>query len=142
MLDSSFPSLRSIQCDAHILVYKLEQCDDKDHAATISLIIRILPDMSISVFIGDEKLPGSELKWALSHTRGKLKYWSQLENIFIKYSSRTVEVSGAVRSKMVAELIEEMDTTTEHQQHTLHFLAEQLKLTFASPKGEDILLTY
>ena len=36
---------------------------------------------------------------------------------------------------MVADLIEEIDTTNEHQQHTLHFLAEQLKLAFAAPKG-------
>ena len=135
-LDKSFPAVRSVDCGDHVILYKLEQSEDKDRSVAVAVTIRLLDDMTVSVFIRDGRLPNSELNWALSHTGGKLQLWSQLDNILARYViGEVASISCLSRNKMIASTLEELECTTEKQRHTISFLAEQLKLDFALPKG-------
>ena len=117
-------------------MYKLGHSEDKDRSVAVAVTIRLLDDMTVSVFIRDGRLPNSELNWALSHTGGKLQLWSQLDNILARYViGEVASISCLSRSKMIASTLEELECTTEKQRHTISFLAEQLKLAFALPKG-------
>ena len=53
-------------------------------------------------------------------------------------------INCSSRSKMIASTVESLECATEKQQHAINFLAEQLKLIFALPKGRrysiDMLL--
>ena len=125
-------------CEDHVVVYHLNKVDDKEHFAHIplSLTIRILQDMSVRVFVHSERLPDSDLKWALSHTNGLLHFWSQLDNIITRYSGCVPEqLDRDIRIYMIAESIEHIISDTEDPMtHTLLFLADQLRLVFAKPK--------
>ena len=122
-------------CEDHVVVYNLNKVDDNDHFAHISLTIRILQDMSVRVFVHSERLPDSDLKWALSHTNGLLQFWSQLDNIITRYSGCVPEHRD-IRNDMIVESIENISSDTEDRiTHTLLFLADQLRLVFAKPKG-------
>ena len=124
-------------CEDHVVVYNLNKVDDKEHSAHISLTIRILQDMSIRVFVHSERLPDGDLKWALTHTNGLLQFWSQLDNIITRYSGCVPEQLGRdTRIYMIAESIENISSDTDDPMtHTLLFLADQLRLVFAKPKG-------
>ena len=102
-----------------------------------SLLDCSIDDMTVSVFIRDGMLLNSELNRALSHTGDKLQLWSQLDNyILARYViGEVASISCLSRSKMIASTLEELECTTEKQRHTINFLAEQLKLAFALPKG-------
>ena len=103
----------------------------------MAVTIRLLDDMTVCVFLRDWRLPSSELNWTLSHTGGKLQLWSQLDNILTRYVIHVGKVtsisSSLSRSKMLASNLEELESTTEKQRHTIGFPAEQLKLAFALP---------
>ena len=92
--------------------------------------------MTVYVFINGNKLPDSEFSWALSHSNGKLKYGSQLDNILSRYFTGVTYLSGVTTSKMISKSIQQIETSTEVQQHTLNFLSEQLTLLFFQPKGK------
>ena len=91
--------------------------------------------MTVYVFINGDKLPDSEFSWALSHSNGKLKYGSQLDNILSRYFTGVTYLSGVTTSMMISKSIQKIDTSTEVQQHTLNFLSEQLTLLFFHYKG-------
>ena len=144
-LESSFPAIQSKDCGDHILLYKLEHTEDTDRSIVVAVTIRLLQDMTVSLFLRVEKLPGSELNWTLSQTDRKLRLWSQLNNILARYAMGDVtSINYSSRSKMIASTVESLECATEEQQHAINFLAEQLKLTFALPKGRrysiDMLL--
>ena len=124
-------------CEDHVVVYNLNKVDDKEHSAHISLTIRILQDMSIRVFVHSERLPDGDLKWALTHTNGLFQFWSQLDNIITRYSGCVPEqLDRDTRIDMIAESIENISSDTEDPMtHTLLFIADQLRLVFAKPKG-------
>ena len=124
-LESSFPAIQSKDCGDHILLYKLEHTEDTDRSVAVAVTIRLLQDMTVSVFLRGEKLPGSELNWALSHTDGKLRLWSQLDNILARYVMGDVtSINCSSRSKMIASTVESLECATEKQQHAINFLAE------------------
>ena len=80
------------------------------------------------MFVHSERLPDSDLKWALSHTNGLLQFWSQLDNIITWYSGCVPEqLDRDIRIYMIAESIENISSDTEDPiTHTLLFLADQL----------------
>ena len=69
------------------------------------------------------------------HSNGKLKYWSQLDNIVSRYFTGVTSLSGVTTSKIISKSIQQIETSTEVQQHTINFLSEQLTLLFFHPKG-------
>ena len=91
--------------------------------------------MTVYVFINGNKLPDNEFSWALSHSNGKLKYWSQLDNILSRYFTGITYLSGVTTSNMISKSIQQIETSTEVQQHTLNFLSQQLTLLFFHPEG-------
>ena len=58
---------------------------------SVSLTLRISKDFSITVWLNDTKLEKSELKWLFGHNKGKLKHWSQLNNLIARYAIDIVE---------------------------------------------------
>ena len=66
---------------------------------------------------------------------GKLKYWGELDNILPRHFTGVAYLSGVTTSKMISKSIQQIETSTEVQQHTLNFLSEQLPLLFFYPKG-------
>ena len=103
---------------------------DADLIGSYDALSRVIDDMTVHAFINGNKLPDSEFSWALSHSNGKLKYWSQLDNILSRY------FTGVTTSKMISKSIQQIETSTEVQQHTLNFLSEQLTLILFHPKGK------
>ena len=99
------------------------------------MTMRILPDMTVRVFINGQKLPPKELNWALSHTNGIVQLWSQIDNLLSRYSSDVVEISNSTKCKMMSESIQQIGAENDQQQHTLMFIGEQLSLTFRAPNG-------
>ena len=61
---------------------------------SFTFVLRVIDDMTVYVFINRDKLPDSEFSWALSHSNGKLKYWSQLDNILSRYFTGVTYLSG------------------------------------------------
>ena len=92
-------------------------------------------DLSIRVFLCGDRIPDSGMKWALSHTNGIVKHWSQLDNIIARYSGDSVNIDSGTRNKMLAESMEQLPVDNDEQSNSLKFLAEQLKLVFAVPQG-------
>lgn len=129
------PSMFVNVCEDHVLLYSLDHVNNRDYHLCVPLTVRILRDMSVVIFINDKKLPQCELNWALSHTNGYIHYWSQLDNVLIRYHGQTVEICAATKCKMVAQSIDQIHADTDDQQQTLIFLAEQLRLLYAQPKG-------
>ena len=86
------------------------------------------------VFFGGDRLPDNGLQWALSHTGGTLRFWSQLDNGISRYFHSTLDFDSATRCNML-EFIERISPGTYDKQHTVMFLAEQLKLLNAKLKG-------
>ncbi len=134
-LRNTFPHIHVLPCEDNILLYNLDGKDHTDCCVSIPMTIRILPDMTVRIFIKDQKLPSSELKWALSHTKGIVLYWSQLDNILTRYGDVTSAISSATTCKMMAQSIQQLATDTDERKQTLSFIAEQLTLVFAAPKG-------
>ena len=134
-LADSFPLLLIKPCSDNILMYGMQHIEDKYSAVIVTFVLRVIDDMTVYVFINRDKLPDSEFSWALSHSNGKLKYWSQLDNILSRYFTGVTYLSGVTTSKMISKSIQKMETSTEVQQHTLNFLSEQLTLLFFHPKG-------
>ena len=87
------------------------------------------------VFNGGERLSDNGLQWAFSHTGGTLRFWSQLDNVISRYFNSTLELDSATRCNMLAESIERISSGTDDKQQTVMFLAEQLRLLDAKPKG-------
>ena len=71
---------------------------------------------------------------SLSHSNGKLKYWSQLDNILPIYFTGVTSLSSVTTSKKIYKSIQQIETSTEVHQHILNFLSEQLTLLFFHPK--------
>ena len=116
-------------------MYGMQHIEDKYSAVIVTFVLRVIDDMTVYVFINGDKLADSEFSCALSHSNGKLKYWSQLDNILSKYFTGVTYLSGVTTSKMISKSIQQIETFTEVQQHTLNFLSEQLTLLFFHPKG-------
>ena len=117
------------------MLYDLDHAEDIDRCVRVSSTIRILPDMRVRVFSGGERLPDKGLQWALSHTGGTLRFWCQLDNVISRYFNSTLELDCATRCNMLAESIERISPETDDKQQTVMFLAEQLRLLNAKPKG-------
>ena len=126
-LCETYPGITVLLHKSNVLLYCLHGHDDLDIAVNISMTMRILPDMTVRVFINGQKLRPNELNWALSHTNGIVQHWSQIDNLLSRYSSDVVEISNATKCKIGAE--------NDKQQHTLKFIAEQLSLTFTASNG-------
>ena len=136
-LDKSLFAVQNVDCSDHVLLYKMEHSKNKDRCFAVTVTNILLDDMTVSLFIRDGRLPGSELNWTLSHTCGTLQLWSQLVNILTRYVIHVGKVtsisSSLPRSKMIASTLQELECTTEKRRHTIGFPAEQLKLGFALP---------
>ena len=89
-LQGTYPSITYKKCGDHVVLYKVDLVEDKDQSPWVALTVRIFMDFSIRVFIGSERIPDSGLQWALSHTKGKLKHWRQLNDVIDKYSIAVV----------------------------------------------------
>ena len=76
-----FPLLLIKPCSDNIFMQHIE---DK-YSVIVTFVLRVIDDMTVYVFINVDKLPDSEFSWALSHSNGQLKYWSQLDNILSRY---------------------------------------------------------
>ena len=81
----------------------LQHIEDKHSAVIVTVVLRVLDDMTVYVFINGEKLPDSAFRWALSHSNGKLKYWSQLDNILSRYFTGVAYLSRVTTSKMISK---------------------------------------
>ena len=125
---SAFPLLLIKPSSDNILMQHIE---DKYSAVSVTFVLRDIDDI-IGYY---DKLPDSEFSWALSHSNGKLKYWSQLDNVLGRHFTGVTYLSGVTTSKMISKSIQQIETSTEVQQHTLNFLSEQLTLIFFHPKG-------
>ena len=134
-LADSFPLLLIQLCSDNILMYGMQHIEDKYSAVIVTYVLRVIDDMTVYVFINGNKLPDSEFSWALSHSNGKLRYWSQLDNILSRYFTGVTYLSGVTTSKMIPKSIKQIETSTEVQQHTLNFLSEQLTLLLFHHKG-------
>ena len=117
------------------MLYNLDHAEDIDRCVRVSSIIRILPDMRVRVFSGGERLPDEGLQWAFSHICGTLRFGSQLDKVISRYFNSTLELDSATRCNMLAESIERISPETDDNQQTVMFLAEQLRLLNAKPKG-------
>ena len=113
-------------------MYGMQHIEDIYPAVIVTFVLRVIDDMTVYVFINGDKLPDSESSWALSHSNGKLKYWSQLDNILSSYFTGVTYPSCVMTSKMISKSIQQIETSTEVQQHTLNFLSEQLTLIISS----------
>ena len=91
--------------------------------------------MTVRVFLRDEILPNSELKWALAHTNWILLVWSQLDNLLTRYGDNATDINNASKIKMISKSINQIDADTVEQQQILQFLAEQFALLYAAPIG-------
>ena len=120
-------------------MYGMQHIEDKYSAVIVTFVLRVIDDMTAHVFINGDKLPDSKFSRALSHSNGKLKYGSQLENILSRYFTVVTYLSG-VTTKMISKSIQQIETSTEVQQHTLNFLSKQLTLLFFHPKGRRYLI--
>ena len=107
-------------------MYGMQHTEDKYSAVIVTFVLRVIDDLTVYVFINWDKLPDSEFSWALSHSNGKLKYWSQLDNILSIYFTGVTYLSGVMTSNMISKSIQQIETSTEVQQHTLIFLSEPL----------------
>ena len=135
-LAGSFPLLLIKPCSDNILMYGMQQhIEDKYSAVIVTFVFRVIDDMTVYVFINGDKLSDSEFSWVLSHSNGKLKYWSQLDTILSRYFTGVTYLSGVTTSKMISKSILQIETSTEVHQHTLNFLSEQLTLLLFHPKG-------
>ena len=134
-LEDSFPLLLIKPCSDNIRMYGMQHNEDKYSAVIVTFLLRVIDDMTVYVFINGDKLPDKEFSWALTHSNGKQKYWSQLDNILSRYFTGVTYLSGVTTSKMISKSIQQIETSTEVQQHTLNFLSEQLTLLFIHPKG-------
>ena len=54
---------------------------------------------------------------------------------WIAYCSNTTDISNSSGVKTKSESIQQIDTETGEQQQIQHFIAKQLTLVFAAPKG-------
>ena len=95
VIASSFPAIKVHQGTDHISLYKLGQCDDSNNCLTIPLTIRVYQDMTIAIWLQSTKLSNKDLGWILSHTKGELKWWSQIDNILFRYSNDTPGIPNA-----------------------------------------------
>ena len=134
LLDA-YSHINVLPCENNILLYNVHGKDNTNRGVSIQMTMRILPDMTVRVFQRDEILPNSELKWALSHPNGILLFWSQLDNLLTRYGGNTTDINNASRIKMISKSIKQIDVDTVEQQQSLQFLAEQLALVYAAPKG-------
>ena len=116
-------------------MYGMPHIEDKYSTVIVTFVLRVIDDMTVYVFINGDKLSDSEFSRALPHSNGKLKYWSQLDNILSRYFTGVTYLSGVTTSKMISKSIQQIETSTEVQQHTLNFLSGQLTLLFFHPKG-------
>ena len=66
-LTTSFPLLLVKPCSYNILMYGMQHIEDKYSAVIVTFVLRVLDDMTVSVFINGDKLPDSEFRWALLH---------------------------------------------------------------------------
>ena len=82
--------------------------------------------------INGAKLPDSEFSIMLSHIQMvRLKYGSQLDNMIKQiFHWCNIILDGVTPSTMISKSIQQIETSTEVQQHTLNFLSEQLTLLF------------
>ena len=94
-----YPGITVMPHKNNLLLYCLHGQNDLDIGVSCSMTIRILPDMTIRVFIDGQMLSNRELHWALSHTKGKLKLWSQLENMLSRYGTDALDYSGVTTSR-------------------------------------------
>ena len=117
------------------MLYNLDYAEDIDRCVCVSSTIGILPDMRVRVFSGGERLLDKGLQWEFSYTCGTLRFWSQLDNVISRYFNSTLELDSATRCNMLAESIEHISPETDDKQQTVMFLAEQLRLLNAKPKG-------
>ena len=119
--------------------YVLYNCkDNTNRGVNIQITMRILPDMTVRVFLGDEILPNSELNWALSHTNEIILFWSQLDNLLVRYGGNITYINNDSRIKMISKSIQQIDANTVEQQQILQFLAEQLELVYAAEDSRQI----
>ena len=89
--------------------------------------------MTVHVFSnGIIRLAVSKFKWAHTYSNGKLKYWSQLDNILSRYFTCVTSLTGVTTSQMISKSIQQIETSTDYQQHTLKFLLEQITSILAS----------
>ena len=116
-------------------MYGTQHIEGKYTAVIVTFVLRVFDYMTVYVFINGDKLPDSAFKWALSHSNCKLKYWSQLDIILSIYLTGAAYLNGVTTSKMMSKSIQQTETSTEVQQHTLNFLSEQLTLLFFHAKG-------
>ena len=129
------PSVYIKLCNDHVMLCNLYHTEDVDHGVSVSSTIRILLDMSVRVFIKGDMLPDNAINWAVSHTNGVLKFWSQLDTVMTRYLNSTPDIDSVSRCTILAESIAHINPPTDDQQQTLMFLAEQLNLLHTKPKG-------
>ena len=101
----TYPRISVLLHKNNVLLYCIHGHDDLDIAVNISMTMRILPDMTVRVFINGQKLQPNELNWALSHTNGIVQLWSQIDSLLSRYSSDVVEIGHATKCEMMSESI-------------------------------------
>ena len=69
---TSFPLILIKQCSDNILLYGMQHIEDKYSVVKFYFVLRVLDDMTVYVFINEDRLPDSAFSWALSHSKGKL----------------------------------------------------------------------
>ena len=95
-LADSFPLLLIKPCSDNILMYGMEHIEDKYSAVIVTFVLRVIDDMTVYVFINGDKLPDSEFSWALYHSNGNLKYWSQLDNTLSRHFTGVTYLRGGL----------------------------------------------
>ena len=82
------PDIIVKQYTNHVLLYKLVNASNMLCQPSVCFTLRISEDLSVTVWLNDTKLEQSELTWLFGHTKGKLKLWSQLNNLIARYASK------------------------------------------------------
>ena len=111
-LADSFPLLLIKPCSDNILMYGMQHIEDKYSTVIVTFVLRVIDDMTVYVFLNGDKLSDSEFSWDLSHSNGKLKYWSQLDNILTRNFTGVTYLSGVTTNTSRVER-----NTTKYQRH-------------------------
>ena len=109
---------------------------ESDCAPSIDISVKISPDMTLKVYIKNEKVGSKQLKWIIEN---RLERWSQLENLLSHYNNNSDQSESISSSDELIQIAHEMlmkaaqllspDAANAHSmEKTIIFHAEQLKL--------------
>ena len=73
-LHETYSHINVLPCEDNILLYNVHGKPNTNRGVSVQITMRLLPDMTVRVFLRNEILPNSELNWVLSHTNGILLF--------------------------------------------------------------------